>query len=589
MISPRIRTSFVLLAPILLLAVLLSGTTARGDEAPTVTVSVSGLTEPLRANVLASLSLVRQGDDPRLNDVLVERLFARAEKEIKEALQPFGYYSPVVNARLDRRDNGWQADFAVVPGRPVLITLLDVSLSGAGRDDPALLKALRDFPLHAGQVLDHRQYEAGKRKLTSAALSAGYRDVSFSRHSLEINPERYNARVFLVLETGPRYVFGPTTFTADFLHQNFLKRLLPYREGEPFSPGAVVELRQSLLNMDYFSEVEVQVEEPLPESVKIPVAVTLRPKNPNRYGFGLGYGTDTGMRGSVEWTNRLLNRRGHQFTLHWQPSERKSSFGGVYTVPVRDPRKDRLTLLAKWEREDFATTETEQRTVTLSFDHVRENGEYSLFLSLLDQDYDTGLDSGRGTFLTPGIKTTWRLADDRLRTSRGIRLTVDLTGADQNILADATFLQAVVAGKAILAFSEKWRVLGRFQLGGTLVDEILDLPPLLRLYAGGDQSVRGYAYKSIAPEDARGNVLGGRYLTTFSIELERELFADWSGAVFYDSGAAYDSFSDLTMKQGAGVGVRWNAPFGQVRLDLANALSKGGNSWRIHFSVGADL
>ena len=59
--------------------------------------------------------------------------------------------------------------------------------------------------------------------------------------------------------------------------------------------------------------------------------------------------------------------------------------------------------------------------------------------------------------------------------------------------------------------------------------------------------------------------------------------------MFYDSGAAYDSFSDLTMKQGAGVGVRWNAPFGQVRLDLANALSKGGNSWRIHFSVGADL
>jgi translocation and assembly module TamA len=43
------------------------------------------------------------------------------------------------------------------------------------------------------------------------------------------------------------------------------------------------------------------------------------------------------------------------------------------------------------------------------------------------------------------------------------------------------------------------------------------------------------------------------------------------------------------MKEGAGAGIRWNAPFGQVRLDLARAIDDGGNSWRVHLTLGADL
>ncbi|MHB8809048.1 MAG: autotransporter assembly complex protein TamA [Desulfobulbaceae bacterium] len=574
---------------LILLVLLLSSSSVLSQDLPTVAVSVTGLAEPLSANVRASLSLVRQGNDPRLTDVLVQRLFAKAEEEIRGALEPFGYYSPTVSTSLTRKDGVWHATFAVVPGEPVRITALDISLNGLGRDDPALHAAVHAFPLRVGQVLDHRLYEAGKRGLTSAALAAGYRDVLFTSHAVEVRPEETRARVMLALETGPLYFFGPTTFVAEFLTADFLQRLLPYREGAPFSPRRLVELRQSLLGMEYFSDVEVRTGEPSPATRKIPVMVTLQPKNRNKFGFGIGYGTDTGLRGSVEWTNRLLNRYGHQFTLQAQPSERKSTFGGVYTVPVRDPSKDRLSLLGKWEQEDFENTETEQRTVSLSYDHIREGGEYSFYLAFLDQDYDTGVETGHATLVTPGVKTTWRLADDRLKTARGIRLTADLSGADESVLADATFLQASVAAKAIYTLFERWRVIGRCQLGGTMVDNIYDLPPLLRFYAGGDQGVRGYAYKSIGPEDPLGNILGGRYLMTYSVELERELFANWSGAVFYDSGDAFNSPADMSLKQGAGFGIRWNAPFGQVRLDIASALSEGGDAWRIHFNVGADL
>ena len=62
----------------------------------------------------------------------------------------------------------------------------------------------------------------------------------------------------------------------------------------------------------------------------------------------------------------------------------------------------------------------------------------------------------------------------------------------------------------------------------------------------------------------------------------------WSVAAFYDVGNAFDDIED-DLKQGAGVGVRMSLPFGQIRVDVASALSEEGQPFRLHLSVGADL
>jgi len=577
-----------MLRVLLPLVILFNSSFALSQDLKSVEVSVSGLDDPLRSNVLAALSL-KQEENSRLTDTVIQHLFSKAEQEIRSALQPYGYYSPVVDKSLTPQGDIWRAAFAIAQGEPVRIIELALDLTGEGGNDRAMTEVAGRFPLQIGDIFDHRQYEEGKKLLTSAALMAGYRDVAFTSRTVVVDPEHFNATIRLVLDTGPRYYFGTTSFQAEFLRHAFLRRLLPYKEGDPFYPKALVELRRSLLASEYFSNVEVITGEPSPASRKIPVLVSLEQRNPNKYGFGIGYGTDTGARGSVEWTSRLFNRNGHQVSVQLQPSERKNVFGGVYTIPIRDPRRDRLALLAKWEKESFDSTDTEQRTVSFSYDHIHGKGEYSLYLAYLDEDYDIGLDTGRATLLTPGIKSTWRLADDRLRTGRGVRVTLNLTGADRNVFSDTSFVQGSVSSKAIVALHGGWRVIGRFQLGGTVVDNIDDLPPLLRFYAGGDQSVRGYAYKSIGPQDPLGNVLGGRYLATYSAEVERTIVDNWSAALFWDSGDAFNSLSDIAMQNGCGVGIRWNLPFGQLRLDLAKAISGEGGAWRIHFNVGADL
>jgi translocation and assembly module TamA len=119
-----------------------------------------------------------------------------------------------------------------------------------------------------------------------------------------------------------------------------------------------------------------------------------------------------------------------------------------------------------------------------------------------------------------------------------------------------------------------------------LSDPLSDLPPSLRFFAGGDQSVRGYAFQSLGPQDATGQVVGGKQLLFGSLELERGIGEDWGASVFYDTGNAFDSFSDLRMAQGAGVGLHYYTPVGTLNFSVARQINVADPGFRIHFTVG---
>ena len=112
------------------------------------------------------------------------------------------------------------------------------------------------------------------------------------------------------------------------------------------------------------------------------------------------------------------------------------------------------------------------------------------------------------------------------------------------------------------------------------------VPESQKWRAGGDDSVRGYAYRTLGPL-VDGAVGSGTVLASGSLELARPVSAQmpsvW-GALFVDAGNAADSFGQLKPEVGYGVGVRWRSPVGPLRLDVARAQKTG--KARLHFSVG---
>ncbi|MDC4226629.1 MAG: BamA/TamA family outer membrane protein [Candidatus Manganitrophus sp.] len=134
------------------------------------------------------------------------------------------------------------------------------------------------------------------------------------------------------------------------------------------------------------------------------------------------------------------------------------------------------------------------------------------------------------------------------------------------------------------------RLLLRGEFGWTSVSNFDDLPVSLRFFAGGDRSVRGYGYNTLGPENESGEVIGGRYLATGSVEYDYRIAEQWGVALFYDIGNAANEIDwDLNPQDRVGIGGRWYSPVGPIRVDLAYALDRPGLAFRVHINMGPDL
>jgi translocation and assembly module TamA len=553
-----------------------------------LSVTVAGVEGELYTNILARLKIFLQQNNTDISFREIRKLHKQSQKEIEEALAPYGYYSVRVKSSLTKKDEGWHALYTVTAGPPMLVGSVSVQVVGPGQGRPVFEDLSSGFPLQPGAQLQDSFYEIGKKKILAQAMAHGYVQARFIEHKILVKRAEGRANVLLSLDTGPLYHFGATTSNQEIIAPDLLQRFIPYQEGDVYSLLSLNQLQSSLYATSYFSQVLVEPKFALRQDEKIAVEVSLLAAKRNRYSLGIGYGTDTGMRNSLEWKNRLFNRHGHRASFAMQLSAKNNQVNGEYDIPIFDPRYDTLSLTGQYLDETWDDTETNMMSYGFSVNHETPKNQYGIGLQYRNETYSVGVTDGTADLLIPSAYWNLILAKDRTNVENGIRLSVSVEGAEKELLSSTSFIQFRVSGKAILTPVENWRILGRGIIGVTIMDSIDELPPSLRFYAGGDQSVRGYGYRTLGPEDSSGVVVGGRYLVEGSIELERRLTPRWSMAAFYDVGNALDAI-EADLKHGAGVGVRMMFPFGQIRLDVASALSEDGNPVRVHLSLGADL
>jgi len=587
---------------VLLIAWILIWTTASLAE-PRVELEISGLDKALQENVRAHLAIARlvpqtglipfnpfERDQPPLaiTESNVRRLHRLATEEIGEALQPFGYYEPVVQAQLVHDGDTWRALYQVDTGPLTRIDLVDIQISGAGQTDDSILEARHATRLQAGEQLLHSDYEATKQALLQAALAAGFLDARYQRAELRILKAQHRAQVHLLLDTGPRYFFGPISIEQDILDPDFVQQYVHIEQGAPFNTDALLELQLALSDSGYFNRVEVTPRRAAAEDFHVPVAITTEPSKPRRYAYGLGYGTDTGPRLSLVTEFRRINRRGHRVFADIRLSEILQSVGAQYKIPIGNLVSDRLIFSSRADFETIADDGSSDR-YTLGISRNEEWGplQRRLYMNYQHEDFSLGEDDRRVDFFIPGFTLSQLRANDILFPRRGYSWNVDLRSAP-GLISDTSFARIELAGQRIFPLGERGRLLLRSRLGALSVEDFTRLPTTERFFAGGDQSVRGYDYQKLAPEDDSGEVVGGQYLAVGSIELDYLFVGDFGAAVFVDSGNAADEFLP-SLKTGAGIGFRWRSPVGMLRIDIAHPFDDPDENYRLHITIGPIL
>jgi translocation and assembly module TamA len=237
--------------------------------------------------------------------------------------------------------------------------------------------------------------------------------------------------------------------------------------------------------------------------------------------------------------------------------------------------------------EDTDTSQSFKQAVSVGRTHRRGRAwaetnyvEYSI------EDFEVGEEDGKSHLLMFGSSWARTTSIDTPRPLLGYSLRFDLRGGTKYLLSDNNVLQAILRGRQILPLGPRFRLIGRMQAGWTWQDDFSDLPPSIRFFAGGDNSVRGYGYETLGPEDD-GEVVGGRRLLTGSLEIDALVRPNWSVAAFVDSGSAFDDKPEFST--GVGLGVRWYSPLGPLRFDLAHPLDDPDATVRVHITLGPDL
>lgn len=403
----------------------------------------------------------------------------------------------------------------------------------------------------------------------------------------------------------------PPTDTAEVTSQNVVD------EGE-FNGATNIENESEALVKSQ-SEAEKRAEETeklktqARETKRVPVIVTLNADNPNSLETGLGYGTDTGVRLRTQYRRAIVNDRGHSLDVNLQLSENYQSIDGRYNIPYKHPLNDYFSVVGGYERE---IKDKIGQGVELNIESAVIGAERTIKKPMGQWQHNMSvryrLDSieATGNVDPADMPDAFRVVSTDPE-QESLLFGYEISRTDQNNYVNPTkgfrqFYRAGVGSESLLTETDMailnagWRFIyslgdnadhqfvGRGDLGYIVTDDFDRVPYNLRYFAGGDQSVRGYDYESLSPEED-GLLLGGQVLAVGSLEYNYQFRDGWRAAVFADAGNAYDeNFSNET-KYGVGVGVRWASPVGPIRVDVAAGVSEDSVPIRLHFFIGPPL
>jgi translocation and assembly module TamA len=558
-------------------------------------VDIRGLDAPMTENVRGALSLV-DAIGKNVSDRRLSYLLRQAEAETRDALAPFGYFSPTIDVRQGAATQGIDVTITVQRGAPVRVRSSHVAIEGAGGADPALRTDLAAFKPGIGAVFDQGLYEASKTRITRRLAERGYFDADFSRHRVEVTRAAQAADIDLAWASGTRYAMGPATFTQvpqPILRDPLLHKLVKWDVGSPYEQGKLDRLRKSLVALDDFSRIDIAPQPDQARDHQVPVAVTLTPAKRSVYTAGLSYGTDSGGGVRLGVERRYLNMRGHKALAELDYAQRRKTLTLQYRIPAFAWLDGWYTasLQAADEQTDYIDTRRVELvasrsgainthlTAVASLHALRERWAYPGDTAHAGYQY--------GTFTFPALRADYIDVDDRLAPRRGIGSSLELRGASKGLGSDASFFQVDARASWFHGLGPRDRVILRGELGHTFTNALVDLPPSLRFYAGGARSIRGYNDREVGPRLGTFG-LGANNLLTASSEYEHYFTEQWGGAVFIDTGSAFNGRTP-DWRTGVGVGVRWRSPGGPVRVDVARGLDHPDSALTLYLDIGADL
>ena len=574
------------------LFILLLMSSAAG-AATTLKFSVVGIEGEQKKNVLAYLGAAPESDENRRNFVV------SARDKVESALQALGYYQPEIEIDLQRTEPKWRLSIVVNAGEPVRVRDINIQILGAAANDDYFTRLTSDTGFSSGDVLHHGRFESFRENVLSLGQRRGYLRGEIAASRIEVQVEAGTADVMLWYESGPRLRFGEIIVDNTLIDSDLFDSMLTFQPGDYFDQVRLQELQSLLQRTNYFSSVIVLPQRKRSLGDRVPIMVNLQRAKRHSFDVGVGYSTDTEERISLTWRTPRINRHGHsqQTRLEYSPINPSGRF--TYSIPISDPLTDVVQLWARVEENEFGDINSRQNELGIKRETKDRNWIYGYSLRELNESWDIAGYSASNDYLLFGGSVSRRTHRGSIVDPEwGFSQLYTVEAAADQVGSDLDLLRFTAALRYVMTPVPRNRLVTRLDLGRVKIanGDRRDLAPSLAFFAGGSQSIRGYAYQSLGDEltvvepngETKTAVVGGDRLVIGSLEYQYYFTATWRGALFVDAGDAFDR-GEFDAKVGAGFGVHYVTPVGAVRVELANSVSEDDPSWRLVFAIGAEF
>jgi len=559
------------------------------------------LVDSLRANALL---LQDTEEEVRTSQDIVAA--ARADyTRLLATLYQFGHFSPVVRISLDGREAATLSPFAVPPQ----ITRIEISVEPG----PTFRFGTAEIgPLASSTELPDEFRPGGRastpvlRETTAAAINR-WRETG--RAVAEVSDQRITARnsearldASITITPGPIVSFGRLLPEGQSrMRTDRIIEIAGLPEGTTYSPEVLDRVAERLRDTGVFSAVALG-EQPLGPGDTMDILATVTEAQLRRFGFGAELSTDEGARVSAFWLHRNLFGGGERLRIEGEISgigQEEISTDGVDGIDLQ--LQARISRPATFNADTLAYgalrfESLDEPTFRLNAFSI-EGGIERWFSPKLEGAFGVGLrttefedDLGERTttlFYLP-TELTWDNRDDELNPTDGVYMIGTATpfvtvedGSGARLTADA---------RGYLGFGEEASTVlaARAQIGSVFGAGFEAIPPDYLFYSGGSGTVRGQEYQSLGAIQ-NGIESGGRSFGALSAEIRQAIGDTNFGLVlFADAGyvASEANFQDGDWHAGAGLGLRYDTPFGPIRVDLATPVEGGGVGEDVFLYIG---
>lgn len=540
---------------------------------------------PYQKLLMQYLEIVKRRESPLMNEDQLRRIYRDTPKVIRELMATEGFFSSKIETSLERENGKWRVRINVDPGSPSRVAQAEIEFEGAITENEKRVSELRQgWKLKPGEIFRQEEWESAKRALVRELSVKRYAYARIADSAAKVNPETREVDLNVTVDSGPEVYFGELQISGlERYSKDVVANLSPIKPGEPYDQEALLEYQTRLIDTGYFGSAFVNLARDPADPARAPVEVSVAETPSRKLGFGIGFSTNTGARGQVDYSDSNIFDSGWRFDSNLTLEQKRQRAAARFTLPPKASGY-RDSFGTDFERTDLQDQETLR--LKLGGERARKRGDYETALGLnylIEEQRVEGSERDINRALAPSYSWTARKVNDLIYPERGFLVNAQLAGASEQLLSDQTFVRTYGKAAWFLPVQQLGTLIVRGELGIVWADSRDGIPTDFLFRTGGDQSVRGYEFQSLGVREGDA-VVGGRYLAVGSVEYVQRMTEKWGAAIFYDYGNAADEWDELEPVSGYGVGVRYRSPIGPINVDVA--YGEDVSKFRLHLTVG---